>query len=122
MTIKLKNSLKVNGKDVKELQFDTDVFTIVELERANKKLAQLNKNAMFVQETDPDYHFIIASLIIEKSSNNEILSEDLRRLKGADLIQLQRYGRDFLLESVVQDQETSEEQSEVTAKSTEQAR
>ena len=112
--ITLKNPIKVDGKEVKELSFDTDLFSIEDLERANKKLAKLNKNAMFVQETDPDYHFILACVIAEKTSAN-ISAEDLRRLKGSDLIQLQRLGRDFLLESVTQQQETSDVESEVIA-------
>ena len=118
-TIKLKNPIKVDGKEVKELPFDTDVFTLEELQRANKKIAKL-KEITYVMELDPDYQFIVASLIVEKTSKNEISSEDLSRLKGTDLFTLTREGRNFLLESDEEVQENTEKQSEPTVESTEQ--
>jgi hypothetical protein len=118
-TIKLKNPIKVDGKEVKELPFNTDVFTLEELQRANKKVAKL-KEITYVMELDPDYQFIVASLIVEKTSKNKISSEDLSRLKGTDLFALTREGRNFLLESDEEVQENTVEQSEPIAESTEQ--
>ncbi len=118
-TIKLKNPIKVDGKEVKELPFDTDVFTLEEMQRANRKLAKL-KEVTYVAEVDPDYQFIVASLIVEKTTQNKISSEDLSRLKGIDLFALMREGRDFLLESDEEVQENTVEQSEPIAESTEQ--
>lgn len=116
--LKLKNAIKVDGKAVKELQFDSDLFTLEELSRANKLLNKLQKEGMFVQETDPDYHLIIARLLAEKTSKNEISYEDLSRIKGADLFALARVGRDFLLESVEVLQENTDEELEPTAEYT----
>lgn len=118
-TIKLKNPIKVDGKEVKELPFDTDVFTLEEMQRANRKLAKL-KEVTYVVEVDPDYQFIVASLIVEKTTKNKISSEDLSRLKGTDLFALTREGRNFLLESDGEVQENTEKQSEPIAESTEQ--
>ena len=119
-TITLKKAIKVDGKEVKELPFDTDVFGLEELERANKKLSALQKTGFFVQETDPDYHLIVARIVIEKSSKGKISYEDLARVKGADLFVIARAGRDFLLESAGEVQENTEKQSEDIAESTEQ--
>lgn len=119
-TIKLKNPIKVDGKTVSELKIDTEVFSLEELERANKKLAEKGK-AMSIQETDFDYHLIVARILIEKTSKGKIAYEDLARVKGSDLFQLQRAGRDFLLESVAEEAtENTEEQSEPIAESTQE--
>ena len=118
-TINLKNPIKIDGKMVKELPFDTDVFTLEEMQRANKRLAKL-KEVSYVVEVDPDYQFIVASLIVEKTSKNKISREDLSRLKGADLFALLREGRNFLLESDEEVQENTVEQSEPIVESTEQ--
>lgn len=114
-TLKLKNAIKVDGKEVKELQFDSDLFTLEELNRANKLLSKLQKDGMFIQETDPDYHLIVAKLVIEKTSKNKISYEDMARVKGSDLFALARVGRDFLLESVEAVQENTDEELEPTA-------
>ncbi len=118
-TIKLKNPIKVDGKTVKELPFDTDVFTLEEMQRANKQLSRV-KEVSYVVEVDPDYQFIVASLIVEKTSGNKISSEDLSRLKGVDLLTLTREGRNFLLGLDEEVQENTEKQSEHTVESTEQ--
>jgi hypothetical protein len=117
-TIKLKNPIKVDGKEVKELPFDTDVFGMDELDRANKKYARTGNTG--VMEVDFAYHSIVARIVIEKSSKGKISYEDLSRLSGADTFILQRAGRDFLLESAEGLQESTEVQSEPTVESTEQ--
>ena len=114
MTIKLANPIKVDGKEVKELPFDTSLFGIDELKRANAMAAKENKGVITAQETDFNYHFAVASLVVEKSSESKITCEDLRRLKGSDLFFLQSKGRDFLLESAIREQETLEGESEDT--------
>ncbi len=119
-TIKIKNPIKVDGKTVKELPFDTETFSLEELERANKLLAKMGKG-MSVMETDYDYHLIIARIIVEKSSGGKIAYEDLSRIKGSDLFALQRAGRDFLLESVAEAPDSTDGQSEATAESTQEA-
>lgn len=117
-TIKLKKSIKVDGKEIKELPFDTDVFGMDELERANKKYARTGNTG--VMEVDFTYHAIVARIVIEKSSKGKISYEDLSRVSGADTFILQRAGRDFLLESAEGMQENTEEQSEPTAVSTQE--
>lgn len=120
MNIKLKKPIKVDGKEVKELPFDTSVFGADDLERANKMAAKISDTGT-VQESDYNYHFIIAKVVVEKSSDGKISVEDLRRIKGVDLFTLQGKGRDFLLGLDTQAQETSDGVSEVIAESTKQA-
>lgn len=117
MVIKLVNPIKVDGKEVKELPFDTSLFGIAELERANKMAAQVSAGIMTAQETDFNYHFSVACLVVEKSSENKISVEDLRRVKGSDLFNLQSKGRDFLLESAIREQGSLGEESEDTEES-----
>ena len=106
-TIKLINALKVGGNEIKELPFDTSTFGAEQMVRANRMAAEMN-GSVFVpaQEVDYNYHLAIAQVIIETSSKGEISTGDLKRIQGTDLFNLQREGRDFLLESVTLDQET----------------
>jgi hypothetical protein len=120
--IKLVNPIKINGKEVKELPFDTQAFGVKELERANKMSAAANQGVAVVQETDYNYHMTIAKVIVESSSQGEIAVEDLDRLRGVDLFNLQQEGRNFLLGMGGQKTETLDAQSEITADSTEVAR
>ena len=115
--IKLVNPIKVDGKEVKELPFDTSLFGIDEMERANLMVVKKNKGVITAQETDFNYHFIVASIVVEKSSESKITCEDLRRLKGTDLFNLQSKGRDFLLESAIHEQGILEGESEDTDES-----
>lgn len=119
MNIKLSNPIKVDGKEIKEIPFDTSVFEADDLERANKMVMKINDGGT-VQETDYNYHFIIAKIIVEKSSEGKISVEDLQRIKGRDLFTLQGKGRDFLLGLDTPDQETSEGASDVIVDSTKQ--
>jgi hypothetical protein len=115
-TIKLVNPIKVNGKDVKELPFDTSTYGMAEHKRANKIAAEQNMGVYVpAQENDYNYHLAIAQIIIEKTSNGEISIEDLSRVTGTDLFRLQGEGRNFLFESVQQSQESSDAPSETTA-------
>ena len=84
MNIKLKNPIKVDGKEVKELNFDTSLFGADDLERANKMVMKIIDSGT-VQESDYNYQFIIAKIIVEKSSGGKIRVEDLRRISGVDL-------------------------------------
>jgi hypothetical protein len=120
--IKLLKPLKVNGKELNELPFDTSSFGAAELTRANKMAAEAN-NGVFIpgQEIDYNYHLAIAQVIIETSSKGEISVDDLKRIQGADYFTLQREGRNFLLESVTPEQETSDEPSDTTADSSKPA-
>lgn len=112
--IKLRNPIKVDGKLVKELPFDTDCYTMDEHKRANKKFLDQYQGGMFLQETTPEYHLIVARILIEKSSGGSIMYEDLERLKGVDIFAVQGEGRSFLLGSE-ETSENSEEQSETIA-------
>lgn len=117
MIIKLQYPIKVDGKEVKELPFDTSTFGLSELTRANNMAAKQSAGIMTAQETDFNYHFAVACIVVEKSSENKISVEDLRRLKGSDLFNLQGKGRDFLLESAILEQETLEGESEAMEES-----
>lgn len=119
--IKLVNPIKINGKETKELPFDTLTFGSKEHERANRMTATVNQGTPVAQETDYNYHMIVAKIIVETSSQGEISVEDLERLRGVDLFKLQQEGRNFLLGVGGQEPETLDEPSEVTAESTKQA-
>ena len=115
-TIKLKNPIKINGKEKKELPFDTSTFGMNELERANKLNTKAAGGVPVVQEVDYNYHLLIAMVIIETTTGGDISIDDLKsELKGHDLFKVQEAGRNFLLGLDTQNQEQSDEQPEITA-------
>ena len=99
-TLILKNPIKVEDEEVKVLEYDFDLYGMSEHERANSLRSKQNRGSSeSVQEIDYTYHLIIGRIIIDKTMAPRVTYEDLSRLKGADIFQVQRIGRDFLLGS-----------------------
>ena len=108
-TITLKKPLKVEGKEIKVLNFDTDVATLAMDNEAYKKTFVELDGAMGIAETCTVLHRIWGMLIAAES--NDIEYENLKRLSIQDLKVLEREGRNFLLGS-----DSSEESSQPTEK------
>ena len=108
-TITLKKPLKVEGKEIKVLNFDTDVATLAMDNEAYKKTFVELDGQMGIAETCTVLHRIWGMLIAAES--NDIEYENLKRLSIQDLKVLEREGRNFLLGS-----DSSEESSQPTEK------
>lgn len=128
LKIELRNPILINNKELKELTYDfnlisCDDFTAAFSEAANRAMiaAQNQKPTGNLMEQDGNVHLYMGMHAII-AANPEIDITDLERIKGYDLIQITRIGRNFMLGKVEEssDQSNSDEQSEATPESTTQ--
>lgn len=116
-TIKLNNAIEINGKSYKELTYDCDEITPEMFNRASalaSSLASRNGDAnMNIMELDSSLHMYLGMMAII-AVNSEIDIQDLKRIKGMDVVKLVRVGRNFISRSAVDDSEqnSSEEPSD----------
>ena len=123
--IELRKPVLINGKEIRELTYDIneitcDDFTAAFNEAGNKALisAQNSKPSSTLMEQDGNVHFYMGIHAI-LAVNPDIDLADLERIKGYDLIQITKIGRNFILGKVEEhsDQSNSEEQSEAIPES-----
>lgn len=116
--INLKNAIEINGKKVKTLTYDTDAITAAQFAEADarKMRASGSKGGNLSGAVELDYSFHLylgfAAII---AVNTEIDFSDLERIKGYDVMEVMKVGRNFIMklgeDSLADD---SNEQSETT--------
>lgn len=104
-TLKLKNPIKINGKEVRELTYDVneitaEAFIEAELRKFNAG-AKKGVNAAAI-EMDYSMHLQLGFAAIA-AVNSDIDYNDLNRLKGYDLMSVSRIGRSFITPSAGQE-------------------
>lgn len=124
-TIRLRQPLKVNGKDVSELKLDFDAITPEGFIRAealsNAKRSNQGASASLA-EVDYGFHLYLA-FEAAVCADPSVDIADLERITGRDLVQLMQAGRFFALGADGDSQESSSDgRSESTPTSTQQAR
>jgi len=121
-TLKLKNPIKINGEEVKELTYDIneiDALLFAEADAKRKAAAGLkNVSISPAIEFDPVAHLYLGFAAII-AVNRNIDFADLERMKGSDTMAVTKIGRNFTLSSEEASQENdSDELSETTPEST----
>lgn len=123
-SIKLKNAITIDGKEVSELSYDTNAITgilFVEAE-ARRKAAAGRKNVAIVPAAEFDYGLHLycgyAAII---AANSKIDFTDLERIHGADVVEIMDIGRNFILRSEEQASTPTDEQPGSTADTSTQA-
>lgn len=101
-TLKLKNPIKIDGKDVAELTYDANeidgiLFATAE---AKRKSAAGMKNVSITPAAEFDYglHLYLGFAAII-AVNRTIDFSDLERIKGRDVVEVMNVGRNFMLKS-----------------------
>lgn len=120
--LRLMTPIKVNGKEIQKLTYDTDKITAemfceaaVEAEKA-----AAGKGVGTVMEIDSILHLHLGFMAIT-AINREVDTSDLMRITGPDIVNIVRIGRNFITKSAAPSaDENSGERSEVTAGSTTQ--
>ena len=125
-TLKLKNPIKIDGKEVKELTYDiNEIDALLFAEADAKKKAATGMKTMSLSpaaEFDPGLHLYLGFAAII-AVNRNIEFTDLERMKGRDTMEVMKIGRNFMLSSEEDSQESdSDELSETTPESTTPAR
>lgn len=112
-TLKLKNPIKINGKEVKELTYDVNEITAEAfVEAETRKFNASSKKGLNASAIEMDYsmHLELGFAAIV-AVNPEIDYNDLNRLKGPDLIAVARVGRNFIMPSAAEEDEEPVENS-----------
>ena len=97
-TIELKKAIMINDKKVQKLKYDTDEITSELFAEAESKKMKASGskggNLSGAMELDYGLHLYLgfASII---AVNGDYAYEDLERVKGPDLIQITKVGRNF---------------------------
>ena len=121
-TIKLRNPILINGKTVSELTHDANEITPSGFAEAEYRKTRANgsKGAPSSAAVELDYslHLYLGFAAI-LAVNPEYDFNDLERIKGADVMEVMKVGRNFIIDSVDTSQDdTSESVSETTPEST----
>lgn len=115
-TIVLRNPITINGKMVKELTYDANEITPAMFAEADarKMLASGAKSGNLSGAVELDYglHLYLGFAAII-AVNPEIDFTDLERIKGPDVMQVMKVGRNFIISSAVSEEDSSDEQSEI---------
>lgn len=125
-TLALKNPIMIDGKEVKEVTYNSNeidgiLFATAE---AKKKAAAGMKNATITPaaEFDVGLHLYLGFAAIVAANPSYDFS-DVERIKGHDVVDVMGIGRNFILASEQEQQESdSGEPTEIMPESTTQAR
>ena len=120
--ITLINPILINGKSVTELTYDTNEITpagFAEAEyRKNKSNGSKGTNISAAVEVDFSLHLFLGFAAI-LAVNPEYDFNDLERIKGPDVMEVLKIGRNFIIASVRKStDDESESASETTPEST----
>lgn len=124
-TLKLKNPIKIDGKEVAEVTYDAneiDGLLFAEAE-AKRKAAAGFKNASITPAAEFDFglHLYLGYAAIVAVNRNYDFS-DLERIKGNDTVKVMAIGRNFMLASEAEQPENdSDEPTETMQESTTRA-
>lgn len=112
--LKLSSPIKVNGEVLRELSYDVQNLTVLDIMTAGRNKARAFGNmdvSQKVAELDTELHFFVGMQAIIKQ-NPSIDVSDLNNLSGSDAYKLMQIGRSFFkVDSSEEELNTSEEQS-----------
>ena len=120
--IKLKNPIEINGKQIKELTYDVNEITPAGFAEAEYRKSRANgsKGAPSSAAVELDYslHLYLGFAAI-LAVNPEYDFNDLERIKGTDVMEVMKAGRNFIIASAADStDDESESASETTREST----
>jgi len=123
-TIRLDNSIMINGTSVSELSYDDSLISIDMFGLASKRSEEItlkyHVRAVGAMETDNVFHLYLGfASIIAVNPNIDIT--DLERITGRDTIQIAKVGRAFTIRSAEVDADLAESTDSDTEISTGQS-
>ena len=121
-SIILKNPVQINGKEIKELTYDVNEITPAGFAEAEYRKTRANGSkgspSSAAVELDYSLHLYLGFAAI-LAVNPEYDFNDLERIKGIDVMEVMKVGRNFIIASVAESMdEESENASETTPAST----
>lgn len=98
--INLTNAIEINGKKVKTLTYDTDAITAAQFAEADARKMRASGaksgNLSGAVELDYSFHLYLGFAAIV-AVNPEIDFSDLERVKGYDVMEVMKVGRNFIM-------------------------
>ncbi len=124
-TLRLQTPIMINGKEIKELTYNTAKITVSQFLEAESRSSLICGNARMNTTThhfDHGFHVYLGMMAII-TENPQVDVTDLERLNGYDVVQLANIGRDFIFAGAGGNSEgsTSGDTSEITPELTAQA-
>ena len=125
--IKFRNPVLINGNSYKELEYDFDEITCEDYAMAAAcadakalNASRQGKAGAPIMEQNVNLHLYLGMFAIMAASRETIDISDLERIKGPDLVEVTKMGRNFIAGRLEEpsEQNSSEGQSEVTPAST----
>lgn len=109
-SIHLSKPIEINGKQYSKLTYDCNEITAEMFNRASVLSASAGKQTgeanLSVMELDSSLHMYLGMMAII-GVNPEIDIQDLKRIKGMDIVKIVRVGRNFITGSVEENLEES---------------
>lgn len=124
-TLKLDFPIRIDGKDVTELDYDFTKITVEHFMQASMKSADMTKaQALNLKMKENDYalHMYLGCMAVI-AENPKIAVEDLERVHGSDVIKLVNIGMLFTYGRLggISEENSSDELSEIIAETSTQA-
>ena len=119
-TIELINPIKIDGKNIRKLAYDTDEITpelFAEAEGKKLKASRTNGNLSGAMELDYPLHLYLGIAAVV-AVNPDYTFEDVARIKGRDVVEVMKIGRNFIVKSEESPDDDFDEQSETSPEST----
>lgn len=117
-TIVLRTPVLIDGEQVYTIDCDTDLVTseqFIEAEILAANVAtRLRKVSTKVVELDAGFHYYLGVMAI-LAANPTYAVQDVERIKGPDLLQIMKVGRNFMTADVEGDEDEDSASIEETA-------
>lgn len=106
--LKLKNPIKINNEEVKEVNYDFNALTLQDMVDAEKHLTAEGCVAITTEEFNMSWHSILFCYTAAKI-NKGTSPHDFMRLKGRDALRAREIAKNFLLGLGEEDTQDGEE-------------
>lgn len=105
----LKNPIKINDDEVKEITYNFEELTPADMAEAEKRMIEKQKIAAQMEEFNYTWHsYLFAAAAVKANPKNDL--SDYMRLKGSDALKARKLGRNFILAATDGEEKTSDEQ------------
>ena len=91
--LKLLKPFQIDGKEVKEIEYDLEGLTAQDKIDASKEMMR-DGNSVTVQELDTIYHLYLFAAAARKA-NSQVVTHDILRMNAKDAIRAETIVRDF---------------------------
>jgi hypothetical protein len=105
----LKNPIKINGEEVKEVKHDFESLSQKEMDEAERRMCGNKQVPVQIEEMNYTWHsYLFAAAAVKVNPETDI--SDYLRLTGTDAVKARKLGRNFILAAEDGEEENSDTQ------------